>query len=314
MPIVGIFIFIVIFLLVTSVRVVRETEEVVTEFLGKHKRTLPAGIHILIPIFERVAKRVNLKEQILDAPPQPVITKDNVTMQVDSVVYYRVFDSTKFAYGATNPIDALANITATTLRNIVGELDLDGALTSRELINAKMTEVIDRVTDEWGIKVTRVELRNIMPPAEIRAAMETQMKAEREKRQTLLEAEAHKAAVIARAEGDKQAMVLAAEGERDARIAKAEGEAKALLLQKQAEADGLKALMEAKPSAEVLELRRYDTLVGAANGRAAKIIIPTDLVQNVSQNVLFSEMTEIGSSTKPAPAEKPKETEDPCCD
>ncbi len=305
---------VVLLILICSIRIVPQAHEYVTEFLGKYRRTWEAGFHILIPFFERVAKKITLMEQILDAPPQPVITKDNVTMQIDSVVYFRVFDAKLYAYGAVNPISALENLTATTLRNIVGELDLDGTLTSRDVINLKMTEIIDKATDEWGIRVTRVELKNIIPPKEIRDAMEKQMKAERDRRETLLQAEGHKAAAITRAEGDKRAMILAAEGERDARIARAEGEAKAILLQKQAEADGLRALMEARPTPAVLELKRYEAMTKVADGQASKVIIPTDVVSAVSRNVLFSETTGLGDATPAgshAPAPAP---EDPCCE
>ena len=271
-------------------------------------------MHFKIPFFERIASRITLKEQVLDSPPQPVITRDNVTMRIDSVVFFRVYDAKLYTYGAVNPVGALENLAATTLRNIVGELNLDDTLTSRDTINGKMTEVLDNATDQWGIKVTRVELKNIMPPEEIRNAMEKQMKAERDRRETLLQAEGHKASSITRAEGEKQAMILAAEGERDARIARAEGEAKALLLQKQAEADGLRALMEAAPNAAVLELKKYEALIQASNGTAAKIIIPTDVVEPVRHNVLFSEVTGLGDVTASAPKPEPPVKEDPCCD
>ncbi len=250
----------------------------------------------------------------MDAPPQPVITKDNVTMQIDSVVYYRVFDSKLYAYGAVDPEMALSNLTATTLRNIVGELDLDGTLTSRDLINAKMTEIIDKATDEWGIRVTRVELKNIIPPKEIRDAMEKQMKAERDRRETLLQAEGHKAAIITRAEGDKQAAILQAEGERDARIARAEGEAKEIYLRKKAEADGLQELIKAGITPEVLELKRYESLEKVANGQASKIIVPTDAVELTKKDVIFSETAGIGDVTKPAPKKPEPVKVDPCCD
>ena len=236
---------VVVAALLLCLRIVPQASEHVIERLGKYCKTWDAGLHFLIPVIDRVAKRVTLKEQVLDSPPQPVITKDNVTMQIDTVVYFKVFDAMLFTYGAVNPISALSNLTATTLRNIVGELELDDTLTSRDTINGKMTEILDSATDQWGIKVNRVELKNIIPPAEIQNAMEKQMKAERDRRETLLEAEGHKAAVITRAEGDKQAMILAAEGERDARIARAEGEAKAILLAKKAEADGIAALKAA---------------------------------------------------------------------
>ena len=229
---------IVLAILISCLKIVPQANEYVIEFLGKYRATWSAGLHIKIPFLERVALKVTLKEQVLDSPPQPVITKDNVTMRIDSVVYWRVFNSKLFTYGAVNPVGALENLAVTTLRNIVGDLDLDSTLTSRDTINSKLTTILDEATDGWGIKVTRVELKNIMPPEEIRNAMEKQMKAERDRRETLLQAEGHKAASVTRAEGDKMAMILAAEGERDARIARAEGEAKALLLQKQAEADG----------------------------------------------------------------------------
>ena len=261
-----------------------------------------------------MANRVTLKEQVLDSPPQPVITKDNVTMQIDTVIYYAVYDAKLYAYGAVNPISALSNLAATTLRNIVGELELDGTLTSRDTINAKMTEILDEATDKWGIKVNRVELKNIIPPTEIQNAMEKQMKAERDRRETLLQAEGHKAAAITRAEGDKQAMILAAEGERDARIARAEGEAKAIFLSKKAEADGLRALREAGIDAAVLEIKKYEALVAMSNGKASKIIVPTDAVDMTKSNVIFSETSGLGNVTDPAPEEPEIPKDDPCCD
>ena len=305
---------VLLLILLCSIRIVPQAHEYVVEFLGKYKRTLASGPHMLAPFLERVSKKITLMEQILDAPPQPVITKDNVTMQIDSVVYYRVFDSKLYAYGAVNPVSALENLTATTLRNIVGELDLDGTLTSRDVINAKMTSIIDKATDEWGIRVTRVELKNIIPPKEIRDAMEKQMKAERDRRETLLQAEGHKAAAVTRAQGDKEAAILQAEGERDARIARAEGEAREIFLKKQAEADGYKALIEAGITPEVLELKRYETLMKVADGKASKVIIPTDVVNSIKSNVLFSETTGLGDVTLEAPEEAQQPKEDPCCE
>lgn len=305
---------IVLILIFSNIRIVPQATQFVIEFLGKYRTTWDAGIHVKIPFVERVAKRITLKEQVMDSPPQPVITKDNVTMQIDTVVYYRIFDAKLYAYGAVNPISALENLTATTLRNIVGELELDGTLTSRDTINGKMTTILDEATDQWGIKVSRVELKNIIPPAEIQNAMEKQMKAERDRRETLLQAEGHKAAAITRAEGDKQAMILAAEGERDARIARAEGEAKAIYLSKKAEADGLKALKEAAADAAVLELKKYEALVKLSDGKAAKIIIPTDAVNATTSNVLFSETTGLGSVTKSQPPKAPEKKPDPCCE
>lgn len=311
---IAIIIAVLVVLILLCLRIVPQATEHVIERLGKYNKTWEAGLHFLVPVIDRVAKRVTLKEQVLDSPPQPVITKDNVTMQIDTVVYFKVFDAKLFTYGAVNPISALSNLTATTLRNIVGELELDDTLTSRDTINGKMTEILDSATDQWGIKVNRVELKNIIPPAEIQNAMEKQMKAERDRRETLLEAEGHKAAVITRAEGDKQAMILAAEGERDARIARAEGEAKAIFLAKKAEADGLAALKDAGADNAVLELKKYEALIAMSNGKASKIIVPTDVVEMTKSNVVFSETTGLGDNTpsaKDLPVEKKK---DICCD
>ena len=310
----GIILGIIVILLLLCVRIVPQAQEYVIEFLGKYKTTWGAGIHFLIPFFERISKKITLKEQVLDSPPQPVITKDNVTMQIDTVVYFRVYDANLYAYGAVNPISALSNLTATTLRNIVGELELDATLTSRDTINSNMTSILDDATDQWGIKVTRVELKNIIPPREIQNAMEKQMKAERDRRETLLQAEGHKAAAITRAEGDKQAMILAAEGERDARIARAEGEARAIYLAKKAEADGIKALKEADPSFAVLELKKYESLIKVADGQAAKIIIPTDMVEAVTRDTVFSEASGLGDTTKQGMKKKIPEKTDPCCE
>ena len=301
-------------LIFANVRIVPQATEYVIEFLGKYKTTWGAGLHVKIPLLEKIAKKITLKEQVLDSPPQPVITKDNVTMQIDTVVYFRIFDAKLYTYGVVNPISALENLTATTLRNLVGELELDGTLTSRDTINAKMTAILDEATDKWGMKVNRVELKNIIPPAEIQNAMEKQMKAERERRETLLQAEGHKAAAITRAEGDKQAMILAAEGERDARIARAEGEAKAIYLQKKAEADGIRAIKEAGADSAVLEIKRYEALVNMSNGTAAKLIIPTDAINMVTKNALFSETTGLGDVTEEALKPAPTPKKDECCD
>ena len=303
-----------LWLILANVVIVPQSKEFVTELLGKYRKTWGAGLHIKVPLFERVAKRIDLKEQVLDSEPQPVITKDNVTMKIDTVVYFRVFDSKLFTYGAVNPIRALELLTATTLRNLVGELELDDTLTSRDTINSKMTTILDEATDQWGIKVSRVELKNIIPPTEIQNAMEKQMKAERERRETLLEAEGHKQAVITRAEGDKQAKILDAEGERDARIARAEGESRAIYLQKKAEADGLAELKKAGVNDAVLELKKYEALVRLADGKASKIIIPTDAVEAVKKNVMFSETTGLGDTTKEAKPEPNPKKPDPCCE
>ena len=304
----------ILIIIIANIKIVPQSSQYVIELLGKYKTTWNAGLHVKIPLLEKIAKKITLKEQVLDSPPQPVITKDNVTMQIDTVVYFRIFDAKLYTYGVVNPINALANLTATTLRNIVGEMELDGTLTSRDTINGKMTAILDEATDQWGMKVSRVELKNIIPPAEIQSAMEKQMKAERDRRETLLQAEGHKAAAITRAEGDKMAMILAAEGERDARIARAEGEAKALLLAKQAEADGIRAIREAGADAAVLELKKYEALVQLSNGTAAKLIIPTDAVSATTRNVLFSETAGLGDVTQSAPRPVTPPKADPCCD
>ena len=289
--------------IIPNVRIVPQAQQYIIEFLGRYKCTWDAGFHVKIPFLERIANKITLKEQVMDSPPQPVITKDNVTMQIDTVVFFRIFDAKLYTYGVVNPVRALENLTATTLRNIVGEMELDGTLTSRDIINTKMAEILDEATDQWGMKVSRVELKNIIPPAEIQNAMEKQMKAERDRRETLLQAEGHKAAAITRAEG-----------ERDARIARAEGEAKAIYLSKKAEADGLAALKEAGVDAAVLELKKYEALVNMSNGTAAKLIVPTDAVSAVTNNAIFSETTGLGDNTKSAPKPKKAPKKDECCD
>ena len=237
---------VVIVIIALCVKIVPQATCFVVEFLGSYQATWQNGLHFKIPFIQRIAKKVSLKEQVADFPPQPVITKDNVTMKIDTVVYYKIFDAKLFTYGVENPIMALENLTATTLRNIIGDLELDQTLTSRDVINNKMRDIIDIATDPWGIKVNRIELKNIIPPQEIQQAMEKQMKAEREKRQTLLEAEAHRESVVARAEGDKQAKILAAEAERDSQIALAQGRAESIKLVYEAEAKGLETLKNAK--------------------------------------------------------------------
>ena len=305
---------VILIFIIANIKIVPQATQFVVEFLGKYKATWEAGVHVKIPFLERIAKKITLKEQVLDSPPQPVITKDNVTMQIDTVIYFKVFDAKLYTYGAVNPISALENLAATTLRNIVGEMELDGTLTSRDKINGDMTKTLDEATDQWGIKVTRVELKNILPPKEIQNAMEKQMKAESDRRETLLQAEGHKQAAVTRAEGDKQAMILAAEGERDARIARAEGEAKAVMLAKQAEADGIRALAEANPTAAILEWKKYESLVKMADGKAAKLIIPTDTVNAVKNNTIFSETTGLGDTTRPIPLQPQPQKPDECCE
>ena len=308
---------ILIVILCSCIRIVPQAKSYVIEFLGSYKETWENGLHFKIPFLERVSNIVSKKELVADFPPQPVITKDNVTMQIDTVVYYKIFDAKLFTYGVENPIMALANLTATTLRNIIGDLELDQTLTSRDLINNKMREIIDLATDPWGIRVNRIELKNIIPPREIQQAMEKQMKAEREKRQTLLEAEAHKESVVSRAEGDKQAKILAAEAERDSQIALAKGKAESIRLVYEAEAEGIEMLKKASADDSVITLKKLDALKVISDGRATKIFMPTELASAATGLGLTTEMLGIGDAIKidKSPKEKPhKPEEDDCCD
>lgn len=291
-----IIIFILIVIIISCIRIVPQAEEVVVEFLGRYQTTWESGLHIKIPILQRIAKRVSLKEKVADFPPQKVITKDNVSMQIDTVVYYEVMDSNLYTYGVEHPSFALENLTATTLRNIIGELTLDECLTSREVINTKMGSVVDDATNKWGIKVNRVELKNIIPPAEIQEAMEKQMKAEREKRQTILESEAHKQSVVMRAEGDKQSTILKAEAERDAAIARAKGEAESIRLVYEAQANGLKMLSAAKIDKAAMTIKKLEALKALGDGKATKIIVPTELVSVASKLQFEGEMLGIHKS------------------
>ena len=279
---------IVLVVLASCVKVVPQAQAVIIERLGAYKATWSTGLHFKVPIIERAAKRVNLKEQVADFPPQPVITKDNVTMRIDTVVFFQITDPKLYAYGVENPIMAIENLTATTLRNIIGEMELDQTLTSRETINAKMRASLDIATDPWGIKVNRVELKNIIPPAAIQDAMEKQMKAERERREAILRAEGEKKSTILVAEGkkesaildaeaDKQAAILRAEAEKEKRIKEAEGQAEAILKIQQAQADGIRFIKEAGADSSVLQLKSLEAFQAAANGRATKIIIPSEI-------------------------------------
>lgn len=279
---------IIICVVISCVKVVRQAQALVIERLGAYQATWGTGLHFKIPIFDRVARRVDLKEQVVDFAPQPVITKDNVTMRIDTVVFYQITDPKMFCYGVANPIMAIENLTATTLRNIIGELELDESLTSREIINAKMRSTLDVATDPWGIKVNRVELKNIIPPAAIQDAMEKQMKAERERRESILIAEGEKRSAILRAEGhkesaildaqaDKEARILRAEAAREAKIREAEGEAQAILKIQQANADGIRFLREAGADEAVLRIKSLEAFEKAANGQATKIIIPSEI-------------------------------------
>lgn len=281
---------IVIFIIIiATIRVVPESEEDIIERFGKYHKTFHAGINFKIPGADVVRKRVSLKETVLDFPPQPVITKDNVTMMIDSVVYMKVFDSKLFTYKISNPRQAVETLSATTLRNLVGAMTFDETLTSRDTINANLQQELDEATDEWGIKITRVELKNIQPPKDIQEVMTKQMRAEREKRQAITEAEAHKQSVVTTAEGDKQAKVLAAQAEAEASVARAEGDAKAIQLRADAEAYALKKLTEADVSPEVLKLRGYEAMKSIADGNATKIFMPTELIDDVSRAEILGE-------------------------
>lgn len=279
---------IIIALIVTNIRIVPQANAFVIERLGAYRGTWQVGLHVKIPLIDKVSKRISLKETVIDFPPQPVITKDNVTMKIDTVIYYQITDPMLYTYGVANPMAAIENLTATTLRNIIGELELDESLTSREIINSKIRIVLDEATDPWGIKINRVEVKNIMPPQDIQEAMEKQMRAEREKREAILRAEGEKQSAILIADGekqskilaaeaDKQSAILAAEAARESAIKRAEGEAEAIRKIQEAEADAIRMVNESNPSKEVLALRSLEAFQKAADGQATKIIIPSDI-------------------------------------
>lgn len=274
---VGILVILVIALIVTNIRIVPQANAFVIERLGAYHQTWQVGLHFKIPLFDKVARKVSLKEHVIDFPPQPVITKDNVTIEIDTVVYFQITDPKLFAYGVENPMAAIENLTATTLRNIIGELELDGTLTSREHINSKIRIVLDEATDAWGIKINRVEVKNITPPKDIQMAMEKQMRAERERREAILKAEGEKKSAILIAEGNKEAQILDAEAVKEAQIKKAEGEAEAIRLVQQATADGIRMITESKPTKEVLTIKSLESFEKAADGKATKIIIPSEM-------------------------------------
>ncbi len=275
-------------ILVRNIRIVPQAQAYVITRLGAYKTTWGVGLHLKVPFIEAVAKRLSLKEQVADFPPQPVITKDNVTMQIDTVVYYQITDPKLYTYGIEQPILAIENLSATTLRNLIGDLELDQCLTSRDIVNTKMRQILDEATDPWGIKVNRVELKNILPPREIQNAMEKQMKAERERRESILQAEGQKQSqilvaegekqsTILRADAEKQAAILKAEAERQAAILKAEGEAQAILNVQQALADSIKMLNEANPNEQVIKIKALESFEKAADGQATKIIVPSEI-------------------------------------
>ena len=297
---------ILLVLIVSNIQIVPQARAYVIERLGTYSTTWKTGLHVKIPLIDRIAVKINLMEQVVDFPPQPVITKDNVRMQIDTVVFYQITDCKLFAYGHANPMAAIENLTSTTLRNIIGELELDGTLTSRDIINTKMRSVLDEASDPWGIKVTRVELKNIIPPKEIQDAMEKQMKAERERREAILKAEGERNSAILVAEGRKQSMILEAEAEkqaailkaeahREATIREAEGEAEAILKVQEANAAGIRMINEAAPSESVIALKSLEAFAKAADGKATKIIIPSE-IQSLAG--LVTSAAEIAKETK----------------
>ncbi len=270
-------VFVVIFILIRCIRIVQQSRAYIIERLGAYHATWNVGLHFKIPFIERVAKVVSLKEQVADFQPQPVITKDNVTMQIDTVVYFQITDPMLYTYGIDRPLVAIENLSATTLRNIIGDLELDQCLTSRDVINTKMRAILDEATDPWGIKVNRVELKNILPPKDIQNAMEKQMKAERERREAILRAEGEKKSAILTAEGENQAAILRAEAKKQAQILEAQGKAEAILAVQRATADSIKLLNEAAPSDPVIRIRALEAFAAAADGKATKIIIPSEI-------------------------------------
>ena len=296
---VAILLLVVIFILVRCIRIVQQAKAYVIEFLGAYKTTWNVGLHFKIPFVEKVTKVVTLKEQVADFPPQPVITKDNVTMQIDTVVYFQITDPKLYTYGIEQPMVAIENLSATTLRNIIGDLELDQCLTSRDLINSKMRAILDEATDPWGIKVNRVELKHILPPKEIQNAMEKQMKAERERREAILRAEGEKRAAILEAEGEKESAILRADAKKQQQILEAEGEAEAILKVQTATAEGIKLINAASPTDAVLKIKALEAFSTAANGRATKIIIPSEIqgIAGLAEGI-------VESVKSAAPAEK----------
>ena len=316
MPFLLILFIIAIFIIIGCIQVVPEGYAVNVERLGKYYDTWDAGLHFKAPVIDKVFRKISLKEQVCDFDPQPVITKDNVTISIDSVVYMTVFDPKAYQYGIENAMIGLAKLTATNLRSIVGEMELDATLSGRDAINSKMQMALDTATDPWGIKVTRVEVKNIQPPREIEEVMTKQMRAERERRETVLQAEAHQESIVKRAEGDKKAKVLAAEAERDAQIAIAKGKAESIKLIYQAEAEGLEMLKSANVNDTVLKLRGIEALKTVADGRATKIFLPTDLSSIVSSLGSVAEAIGVGDYTQidKSPKTKPVRPKDPCID
>ncbi len=301
---------IIILIIVKNFQIVPQSHAYVIERLGAYKTTWTTGLHLKIPFIERIAKRVSLKEQVVDFPPQPVITRDNVTMQIDTVVYFYITDPKLYAYGVENPIAAIENLTATTLRNIIGDLELDNTLTSRDVINTKIQVILDEATDAWGIKVKRVELKNILPPREIQAAMEKQMKAERERRAKILDAEGDKRSQILVSEGLKESAILKADAIKESKIREAQGEAEAIMTVQKAYADSLKMLNEASPTDKVIALKSLEAFEKAADGRATKIIIPSEIQSMATLAATLKEMvSDKNIDISPKPEQQAQTTE-----
>ncbi len=298
---------ILIIIIIKNFQIVPQSHAYVIERLGAYKTTWSTGLHLKIPFIERVAKRVSLKEQVVDFPPQPVITRDNVTMQIDTVVYFYITDPKLYAYGVENPIAAIENLTATTLRNIIGDLELDNTLTSRDVINTKIQVILDEATDAWGIKVKRVELKNILPPREIQAAMEKQMKAERERRAKILDAEGDKRSQILVSEGLKESAILKADAIKESKIREAQGEAEAIMTVQKAYADSLKMLNEASPTDKVIALKSLEAFEKAADGRATKIIIPSEIQSMATLAATLKEMVSDKNIDISPKSEKPEQ-------
>ena len=282
--IIGIIVFIVLLVVISNIKIVPQAHAYVIERLGAYYATWDTGLHVKIPFIDKISKKVSLKEQVVDFPPQPVITRDNVTMQIDTVVYFEITDPKLYCYGVERPLSAIENLTATTLRNIIGDLELDNTLTSRDTINDKIRIILDEATDAWGIKVIRVELKNILPPREIQDAMEKQMKAERERRARILDAEGEKRSQILVAEGMKESAILKADAVKEQKIREAQGEAEAILTVQKANADALRMLNEAAPTERIIQLKSLEAFAKAADGKATKIIIPSD-IQSLAGNV-----------------------------
>ncbi len=277
-------------LVLPNTKIVPQSTEYVIERIGSYYASWGNGLHFKIPFIDKISNRVSLKERVVDFDPQPVITKDNVTMQIDTVIYFQITDSKLYTYGVENPMSAIENLTATTLRNIIGDLELDQTLTSRDIINTKMRSILDEATDPWGIKVNRVEVKNILPPKDIQEAMEKQMRAERERREAILRAEGLKRASILTAEGEKESVILKAEAEKEKQIKVAEGEAEAILALKRAEAEGIKVLKESEPSQAVITLKSLETMEKVADGKATKLIVPSELQNIVTIGSTIKEM------------------------